>query len=151
MSDEKTPKPLPPGILNFWANLPTEIVPEKEKPTFETIEFKGQIFRLIIKAISVDEAKKALGALIKIIVTDPEKITAFDRQALFFKPQIGQITEITLPPLTIYAKTGSFDKARANRMFVDRLAWALTECRRDPTVDKMIETLQLRIVQLKSK
>ncbi len=138
-------KPLAPGILNFW-NKPEEIKEDPEPKEVSSVQFRGQIFNLVIATTSSNKAKGAIGALIKAIIYDKNKIKCFNKQDLHFSPPLSLHTQITLGEIKLYAVDSSSNKEKNSKMIIDRIAYALSECRRDPEVNKMIEMINLRII-----
>lgn len=147
-----TKKAPPPGILNFWGPKPEAPAeaPAKRRPgaapELHPVAFQGQVYKFVIEAPDETHARGALGALLKAVLSAAKARKAFERQSLYPSKPLGPVTELTLGETTLFAKAGSGDPARAGAMAIDRLAFALTECRLDPQVDEMIKTIGLRII-----
>jgi hypothetical protein len=139
--------------MNFWAPRPEAQKPQ-EAPTkpnrkvqLNPVIYKGQLYQFVIDAPDTAHAAGAFGALLKAILTSPKAQKAFEQQSIFTRPILGPTTEIVLGETKLYAKAGSLKPDLAAAMAIDRLAFALTECRgTDSQVEKMIETVGLRIV-----
>lgn len=141
----------PPGILNFWGpkepakTEPTAPARPGKRPEARPVVFPGQLYKLILDAPDVAHAKGALGALLTAVLTGLTARGVFAKQSLFLNRPLGPVTELRLGELTLYAKAGSSDPKLAGAMAVDRIAFALTECRADKQIDDMINTVGLRV------
>jgi hypothetical protein len=147
MSDPE--KKLHPGILNFWRKKEEPVEEEEVRSGYDTYMYRGQRYQLVIDASNKDRADGAIGALIAAILTDPKAKAIFAKQSIYTNAPLGPVTELQFgDDITLYGKAGSLNAELGIKMLIDRLVFALSECRRNPEVEQMLKTVGLRTVTI---
>jgi hypothetical protein len=137
----------PRGILDFWTPPPATPETVRKQVDLHPVRFEGQRFWLVLDAPDQAEAEKVLGRVLKALFAHAQSRFRFRNQSLSIEPPTGPADHIVLGDVTLHALATTHDLVLLRKMTIDRLAYALSDCRNLPGAARLYDDIGLQIVR----